>query len=175
MASTSGVDVFRKHGPLAPDSTYPYMTHNDGTFFLKHGMNSPENFLGYYGFDWAWRIRGLLDVLAGGVGLRRGRRHPTEIRPGDAIDFWRVADVDEGHRLELAAEMKLPGEAWLVWTVNTEDQATVISQEAYFQPRGLLGRLYWYCLSPFHGLIFQNMLSNIAKAAERRNRSSANS
>lgn len=124
--------------------------------------------VGYYGFNWTWQVRGLLDILVGGVGLRRGRRHPTEIRPGDAIDFWRVADVDEGHRLELSAEMMLPGDAWLIWTVTDEGQDSVISQEAYFQPRGLLGRMYWYSLLPFHGPIFQNMLSNISKVAERR-------
>jgi uncharacterized protein YbjT (DUF2867 family) len=115
--------------------------------------------VGYYGFDWAWQLRGLLDTLVGGVGLRRGRRHPTEIRPGDAIDFWRVAAVEEGQRLELSAEMKLPGNAWVVWSADEANGETVISQEAYFQPRGLLGRLYWYALLPFHNLIFQNMLN----------------
>ena len=129
--------------------------------------------VGYYGFNWAWQIRGLLDILVGGVGLRRGRRHPTEIRPGDAIDFWRVADIDEGHRLELTAEMKIPGDAWLIWTVDDDDQITVISQEAYFQPRGLFGRLYWYALLPFHGPIFQNMLRNISRSAECRHRSTS--
>ena len=124
--------------------------------------------VGYYGFDWAWHVRGFLDTLVGGVGLRRGRRHPTEIRPGDAIDFWRVADVEPGHRLELSAEMKLPGDAWLVWSADTKDGTTVISQDAFFQPRGLLGRLYWYVLLPFHGPIFQNMLQNVAKTAESR-------
>ena len=124
--------------------------------------------VGYYGFDWAWKLRGLLDTLVGGVGLRRGRHHPTDIRPGDAIDFWRVADVEVGHRLELAAEMKLPGDAWLVWSTEVRDGTTVIVQQAYFEPRGLFGRLYWYALLPFHGPIFQNMLRRVKEVAENR-------
>ena len=124
--------------------------------------------VGYYGFDWAWRIRGLIDTLVGGVGLRRGRRHPTDIRPGDAIDFWRVAAVEDDHRLELAAEMKLPGTAWLVWNVEPTDDGSVLSQEAFFEPRGLFGRLYWLALLPFHGLIFGQMLRRITAAAENR-------
>ncbi len=129
--------------------------------------------VGYYGFDWAWKIRGLLDTFVGGVGLRRGRRHPTEIRPGDAVDFWRVADVVPGTRLELSAEMKVPGDAWLVWWVEPTPNGSVIHQEAFFQPRGLFGRLYWYALLPFHGPIFQQMLNNISGAAEDRTRSRA--
>lgn len=122
--------------------------------------------VGYYGFDWAWQARGLLDALVGGVGLRRGRRHPTEIRYGDAIDFWRVVEVDEGRRLELSAEMKLPGDAWLVWSAIERGSTTVITQEAFFEPRGLVGRLYWYALSPIHGLIFRKMLDGIVATAE---------
>jgi uncharacterized protein YbjT (DUF2867 family) len=121
--------------------------------------------VGYYGFDWAWRIRGLIDTLIGGVGLRRGRRHPTEIRPGDAIDFWRVGDVEGDVRLELSAEMKLPGEAWLVWDVRPAPKGSMLTQSAYFRPRGLLGRAYWYALVPFHGPIFARMLRRIGEAA----------
>jgi uncharacterized protein YbjT (DUF2867 family) len=125
--------------------------------------------VGYYGFDWAWRLRGLIDTLVGGVGLRRGRRHPTEIRPGDAIDFWRVADVDAGSRLELSAEMKLPGDAWLVWQVaDGGNGRSVLTQSAYFRPKGLSGRLYWYALLPFHGPIFAGMLRRMAATAEHR-------
>jgi uncharacterized protein YbjT (DUF2867 family) len=121
--------------------------------------------VGYYGFDWAWRLRGLIDTIVGGVGLRRGRRHPTAIRPGDAIDFWRVADVESGVRLELSAEMKLPGDAWLVWEVEATGEGSLLTQSAYFRPRGLGGRLYWYVLLPFHGPIFAGMLKRIAGAA----------
>lgn len=125
--------------------------------------------VGYYGFDWAWRIRGFIDTIVGGVGLRRGRRHPTEVRHGDSIDFWRVAAVEDGKRLELAAEMKLPGEAWLVWEAEPlATGRTAIHQAAYFRPRGLLGRLYWYSLLPLHGLIFARMLRSTAHAAEAR-------
>lgn len=124
--------------------------------------------VGYYGFGWAWRLRGLIDTLVGGVGLRRGRRHPTDIRPGDAVDFWRVASVEEGHRLELAAEMKVPGTAWLVWTVEPVEGGSEVTQEAFFEPKGLFGRLYWYALLPFHGPIFGNMLRKIVDAGRDR-------
>jgi len=126
--------------------------------------------VGYYGFTWAWRIRGLIDTLVGGVGLRRGRRHPIDIRPGDAIDFWRVADMEEGRRLELVAEMKLPGAAWLVWTVEPSGDGSVVTQEAFFEPRGLLGRLYWWTLLPLHGPIFGQMLGRMVATAEQRQR-----
>jgi uncharacterized protein YbjT (DUF2867 family) len=124
--------------------------------------------VGYYGFNWVWKVRGLIDTFVGGVGLRRGRRHPTDIRSGDAIDFWRVVAVEPGRTLELSAEMKLPGQAWLTWSAEGHSDVTVISQEAFFQPRGLIGRLYWYALAPFHGPIFGIMLRNIAHAAESR-------
>jgi len=124
--------------------------------------------VGYYGFGWAWQIRGIVDIVVGGVGVRRGRRHPTEIRTGDAIDFWRVADVVPGQRLELAAEMKMPGEAWLVWDIGSTNDRSAIRQHAFFRPRGLSGRLYWGALLPFHGPIFRGMLRNIVAAAEAR-------
>lgn len=114
----------------------------------------------YYG-TWLWEIRGFLDQLIGGVGMRRGRRSNTEINTGDALDFWRVmiADKDE-KRLLLYAEMKLPGEAWLEFKINKEN---VLTQTATFRPLGLLGRLYWYSVLPFHGLIFKGMINKIAK------------
>jgi uncharacterized protein YbjT (DUF2867 family) len=112
----------------------------------------------YYG-NWLWKIRGLMDKMAGGVGLRRGRTHPYEISPGDAIDFWRVlfADKKEG-RLLLFAEMKLPGEAWLEF----KKEGDRLVQTATFRPRGIAGRLYWYAVLPFHGFIFQGMLNRVA-------------
>ncbi len=126
--------------------------------------------VGYYSLPWAWRIRGLLDRMVGGVGLRRGRRHPEEVRLHDTIDFWRVAAVEPGSRLQLAAEMKLPGEAWLEWRVEPEGDAHRVIQTAYFRPRGLAGRLYWYAMLPFHHLIFASMLQGIVQAALDRNR-----
>lgn len=112
----------------------------------------------YYG-NWLWRIRGFLDKLVGGVGLRRGRTHPTKLAVGDALDFWRVlySNKDEG-RLLLFAEMKLPGEAWLEFKF-TNDQ---LEQIATFRPKGILGRLYWYSVYPFHGLIFSGLIKKIS-------------
>lgn len=111
----------------------------------------------YYG-NWMWRIRGFIDKLVGGVGLRRGRTHPDNIHVGDALDFWRVlyADKSEG-QLVLFAEMKLPGETWLSFHVREGE----ITQTATFRPKGLWGRLYWYSVFPFHGFIFRGMINRI--------------
>ena len=113
----------------------------------------------YYG-DWLWRLRGFIDKIFGGVGLRRGRSNEIELSAGDAVDFWRVlyANKKEG-RLLLFAEMKLPGEAWLEFKVNKNK----LIQTATFRPIGLLGRLYWFCVLPFHSYIFNGMLLNLTK------------
>ncbi len=114
----------------------------------------------YYG-NWLWKIRGFLDKVNGGVGLRRGRTHPDKIFPGDALDFWRVLLADkEAKRLLLFAEMKLPGEAWLEFRI---DENNILHQTATFRPRGLKGRLYWYSIVPFHYFIFGGMIRNITK------------
>ncbi|MDW8331327.1 MAG: DUF2867 domain-containing protein, partial [Cyclobacteriaceae bacterium] len=114
----------------------------------------------YYG-NMLWLIRGFIDRLFGGVGLRRGRRSPVDLKAGDALDFWRVLLADkQAGRLLLYAEMKLPGEAWLEFKV-TEDK---LIQTATFRPLGLWGRLYWYLVLPFHHLIFPGMARNIALA-----------
>jgi len=126
--------------------------------------------VGYYTFDWAWRLRGLLDTVVGGVGLRRGRRHPEELRPGEALDFWRVSAVEPGSRLLLRAEMKLPGKAWLDFEVVRRADGSELRQTAYFEPRGLWGRLYWLVLVPFHVLIFSRMAERIAAVAADRTR-----
>lgn len=113
----------------------------------------------YYG-TWLWEIRGFLDQLAGGVGMRRGRKSETEINTGDALDFWRVLLADKhAKRLLLFAEMKLPGEAWLEFKI---DDQQILTQTATFRPLGLRGRLYWYAMLPFHGLIFNGMIKKIA-------------
>ncbi len=115
----------------------------------------------YYG-SWLWKVRGFLDKLNGGPGLRRGRTHPDKIFPGDALDFWRVLLADKkAKRLLLFAEMRLPGEAWLEFKI---DQNKILHQVATFRPKGLKGRLYWYCVLPFHYFIFGGMIRNIAKA-----------
>ena len=114
----------------------------------------------YYG-NWLWQIRGFLDQLTGGVGMRRGRKSDTEIVAGDALDFWRVLLADKNEkRLLLYAEMKLPGEAWLEFKIDNDK---ILTQTATFRPLGLLGRLYWYAVLPFHGLIFKGMINKIAE------------
>ena len=118
---------------------------------------------GWYKVDWLWRVRGLLDKVVGGVGLRRGRRSPTQLRAGDPLDFWRVLVADRaGRRLLLYAEMKLPGEAWLQFRIlDHDDGSHTLEQLAAFRPHGLAGRLYWYSLVPFHFVIFKGMIENI--------------
>lgn len=116
---------------------------------------------GWYYSNWLWEVRGFMDQIAGGVGMRRGRKSDTEIASGDALDFWRVLLADkEEKRLLLYAEMKLPGEAWLEFKIDKNDTLT---QTATFRPLGLLGRLYWYSVLPFHGLIFKGMINKIAE------------
>ncbi|MCV9387779.1 SDR family oxidoreductase [Reichenbachiella ulvae] len=115
---------------------------------------------GWYAFDGLWKLRGFMDKMFGGVGLRRGRTNPDSISAGDVIDFWRVliADRDSG-RLLLYAEMKLPGEAWLEFRIRNNQ----LYQTATFRPTGLLGRLYWYSVIPFHGLVFRGMINHICQ------------
>jgi hypothetical protein len=118
----------------------------------------------YYGTR-LWQLRGWLDRLMGGIGFRGGRRHPVEIRAGDALDFWRVLEVEPGHRLQLLAEMKLPGEAILEFHINqVEENSTELIQRARFLPKGLWGILYWYVLDPFHRWVYEGMLKEIARA-----------
>jgi hypothetical protein len=118
---------------------------------------------GWLAMDLAWRLRGALDRLLGGVGFRRGRRHPDELRVGDAVDFWRVEEVDPGRLLRLRAEMKVPGRAWLQFEANPlPERGTALVQTAYFAPHGLSGLLYWNLLYPFHALIFSGMVRKIA-------------
>jgi uncharacterized protein YbjT (DUF2867 family) len=117
---------------------------------------------GWYFGDWMWRIRGAMDTMIGGVGLRRGRRSDTDLKAGDALDFWRVLVADKTNgRLLLYAEMKLPGEAWLEFKVKESEGRKVLFQTATYRPLGLWGRLYWYSVLPFHGLIFPLMAKNI--------------
>jgi len=126
---------------------------------------------GWYSFPAAWAVRGLLDRLAGGVGLRRGRRDPRHLLIGDALDFWRVETIEPGALLRLRAEMKLPGRAWLELSVSQDpDGLTTYRQRAIFRPRGLAGHAYWRSISPFHGIVFGGMLKNITAAAERAER-----
>jgi uncharacterized protein YbjT (DUF2867 family) len=122
---------------------------------------------GWYSWALAWRVRGWLDVFSGGPGLSRGRRNRYDLQIGDTVDWWRVEDVQELSLLRLRAEMRLPGLAWLDLAVEQDEQGrTVFRQKAYFHPRGLLGQLYWWSVTPFHGVVFGGMQRNIARAAE---------
>lgn len=122
---------------------------------------------GWLCMNWAWTVRGFLDRLLGGVGLRRGRRDPQEVRAGDAVDFWRVEAVEPGRLLRLRAEMKVPGRAWLEFQVESVDACTSrLSQTAFFAPRGLAGLLYWYLLYPIHAVIFSGMARALAHQAQ---------
>jgi hypothetical protein len=133
---------------------------------------------GWLAANWLWEVRGLLDRAVGGIGLRRGRRHPNDLRPGDALDFWRVDAYQPPSLLRLRAEMRLPGRAWLEWQVRPNHGAdkdgssgggsTVLEQRALYHPKGLWGRVYWYSLLPFHVLIFGRLARALARAAESR-------
>ncbi|MFG2088936.1 SDR family oxidoreductase [Spirillospora sp. NPDC048824] len=122
---------------------------------------------GWYSFPAAWRARGLIDRLVGGVGLRRGRRDPRRLRIGETVDFWRVEEIETGRLLRLRAEMRLPGLAWLELGVSQEDGRTLFTQRALFHPRGLAGHAYWWAFRPFHNRVFGGMCRGIARAAER--------
>lgn len=145
---------------------------------VKHAFkNKPEQVLnniwaiggkrGWYYLDWLWNLRGLIDQFVGGVGTRRGRRSGTEITAGDALDFWRVILADkEGKRLLLYAEMKLPGEAWLEFNIQRENDGFYLNQTATFRPSGLWGRIYWWMMWPFHFFIFNGMAKKIISFEE---------
>ncbi|HEX6251212.1 MAG TPA: SDR family oxidoreductase [Gemmatimonadaceae bacterium] len=130
---------------------------------------------GWYAFNWLWRARGFLDLMAGGVGVRRGRPSPISLRTGDAVDFWRVEAFEPGRRLRLVAEMKLPGTAWLEFEVTGTGLSSTIRQTATFDAEGLDGKAYWYALYPVHRLVFDGMLRGIARAAVRTQQSAGNS
>lgn len=120
---------------------------------------------GWYAYDWLWRLRGFLDLLVGGVGVRRGRPEPDQLHVGDALDFWRVEAYEADRLLRLVAEMKLPGRAWLELEVVPREHGATIRQTALFDPVGLRGLAYWYGLYPLHRLVFSGMVAGIARAA----------
>jgi hypothetical protein len=135
----------------------------DAVFRTLSGVGGDR---GWYVAPLLWRLRGWADTVVGGVGLRRGRRNPDRLGVGDAVDFWRVEAVEPDRRVLLRAEMRLPGEAWLEWTIDPEGRGSRLTQRAIFYPRGLLGRLYWYALIPFHALIFRRLAKRLAQASE---------
>lgn len=116
---------------------------------------------GWFTYHFLWGLRGVIDKLCGGYGLSRGRRHPSELRVGDALDFWKVADIKEGKRLLLLAQMKVPGKAWLEFDIAGH----TLTQTAHFYPNGLWGRLYWYAMLPFHHLVFRDLGAKIVRRA----------
>ena len=116
---------------------------------------------GWFAFDFLWELRGFIDKMIGGVGLKRGRRSQCDLRISDCLDFWKVVDLKENERLLLYAQMKLPGEAWLEFKIKDNK----LIQSAYFYPKGVFGRLYWYSLVPIHYFIFKNMINSIIKKA----------
>ncbi|TFD15829.1 SDR family oxidoreductase [Cryobacterium sp. TMT4-10] len=121
---------------------------------------------GWYSFPLAWAVRGWMDKIVGGVGLRRGRRNPDHLHTGDVLDFWRVEQIDRGRFLRLRAEMRVPGRAWLEMTAEpAPDGGSIYRQRAVFFPRGLGGRLYWFSVLPFHGVVFSGMANRITAAA----------
>jgi uncharacterized protein YbjT (DUF2867 family) len=121
---------------------------------------------GWFNVNWAWRMRGILDRMFGGVGFRCGRRDPDELQVGDALDFWRVETLQPGQLLRLRAEMKMPGKAWLQWQVTSQEKKTaMLLQTSFFAPKGLLGWLYWYAAYPLHKLIFRKLIDQIATRA----------
>jgi uncharacterized protein YbjT (DUF2867 family) len=122
---------------------------------------------GWYAFDWLWRLRGFIDLLFGGVGVRRGRPDPEQLNIGDTVDWWRVEEYQPDHLLRLRAEMRLPGRAWLEFEVEPSDGGSTIRQTAVFDPTGLAGLLYWYGIYPLHAAVFRGMLAGIARAARR--------
>lgn len=142
----------------------------NNTLGVVHNLFSIGGNRGWYYGNWLWKIRGLLDKLVGGVGLRRGRRNQHELIEGDALDFWRVLVADrENKRLLLFAEMKLPGEAWLEFKIvndNNNPSKKILKQRATFRPKGILGRLYWYAIYPLHFLVFPGMAKGIIEYKE---------
>ena len=122
---------------------------------------------GWLVWEWLWEVRGFLDQVLGGPGLRRGRRHPTEVTLGEVVDFWRVEEVEKPSLFRLRAEMKVPGQAWLQWEAREEDGGTRLIQAALFRPKGFFGWLYWYGAYPFHAFIFDALIDALAEEAER--------
>ncbi|MFC1878822.1 SDR family oxidoreductase [Chloroflexota bacterium] len=156
LKTQEGMIVERRQEKIQapPKQVYNTFTHLGG----EHG---------WLFFDWAWEIRGMMDRLIGGVGLRRGRRDPNDIRVGDAIDFWRVEVIELDKLIRLRAEMKVPGKAWLQFEAQPlQNGATQLIQTAFFAPKGLFGFLYWYGLYPLHSLIFSGLIQKLKELAE---------
>lgn len=147
------VDSSSLHVPVAPSKAFGPLERIGGR-------------TGWYYANWLWQLRGFMDLLVGGVGMRRGRRDPHRVLPGDTVDCWRVEALERDRLLRLFSEMKLPGRAWLQFEVDGDGSSSTIRQTAIFDPVGLIGLVYWYGLYPIHRAIYRGMLRGIAKAAE---------
>lgn len=148
--------IFEHHTRVVPASM-------EAVYQIFTGLGGKR---GWFNINWAWRVRGFLDRMFGGVGFRRGRRDPDELQVGDAVDFWRVETLEPGQLLRLRAEMKLPGIAWLQWQVTPrEKKKALLLQTSFFAPKGLLGWLYWYAAYPLHKLIYRTLIEQIATRA----------
>lgn len=153
------------HGCFIDVHTFPFDIDKQDVFDSIMHIGGKE---GYY-LNWAWKLRGMIDKLIGGVGLNRGKAATEVLHVGDVIDFWRVLIIDKEHyRLVLFAEMKLPGEAWLEFKIVRKNDIDSLVQTATFRPKGVLGRLYWYALFPFHRLIFDGMGTRLIQKAKKR-------
>ncbi len=166
ISVTSGnpVSLHSRHGMIVERRTRHVEASTHSVFRAFAGIGADR---GWYFATWAWVLRGLMDRLVGGTGLRRGRRHPNELRVGDAVDFWRVEALETGKLLRLKAEMKLPGRAWLQFEAREiNDGTSELEQTVAFIPKGLLGLSYWHILYPLHAWIFRGMVDAIANRAE---------
>lgn len=125
--------------------------------------------MGWYAWNWLWHLRGFIDLLVGGVGMRRGRPSSRTLRVGDTVDFWRVEAFEPNRLVRFVAEMKVPGRAWLEFDVTGDNSSSTIRQTAVFDPVGISGLAYWYGLYPVHQLVFSGMLRQIVNAALHQN------
>ncbi len=177
FAETSWSDAFASAPPAGVAPT-PFGRRLVASRVLRVNADSSDAFdpiqrigghTGWYAGNWFWRARGLLDTLSGGVGLRRGRRDAVDLRLGDTIDFWRVETLEQGRRLRLAAEMRIPGRLWLQFEIDPHDDGGVqVRQTTVFDPAGCVGLAYWYMLCPIHHLVFGRMLRGIGRVIGRR-------
>jgi uncharacterized protein YbjT (DUF2867 family) len=155
----------RPFGTRRVDSYFRILSYTPEEVFAPIQCIGGEH--GWYGQNWMWKVRGSMDRLVGGVGLRRGRRDPCDIRTGDAIDFWRVEKFVQDTLLLLFAELKVPGRAWLYFEVGPHEKGAEVRMTAVFDPIGLWGRVYWYLMYPFHFLVFNSMFKGIVQEIER--------
>ena len=151
--------------PAAYTASYSLFTNKDA-HLLFHSICRIGGKKGWFRNNWLWRLRGILDRIIMGVGTARGRRSSSSLRINDVIDFWRVEDIKNNDRLLLRAEMKLPGKAWLEFKIANKDRENCLMINAFYQPNGVLGLLYWYFFLPFHNIIFEGLIRQIEKRCD---------